>query len=382
MVPCPKCGNINPLGTRYCRACGEKIEVTFGMIQASVGATQVQNRDTVILGWGRSAIALSVFLLICAVVLRTVLVPALPRADLPPVPTGDVFPSTTESKPGANGTTTTAAVVVGAAETTSRLVWRRINGEYILRDLRLNYPRLHARLDTLAATQMDDGSFPGEDKLAATALACLALQSFPSDRTLAAAQRARAVLTKALPDLQFKPALARTLTIAALADAEELTAAQLAPMRTYLIDGKAAVWQALAVAALPSALRPKEKDLVLLRTALPGNERWTLLIALLGGNVPADVRPSLFSVDSAAGLKLGEERLVWAFSAWQFHPSPDALLETLRAWSSSDTAAPVDPEVSQKCGPTASSSVAILATTTPLRVLPLALFPRTAPPSP
>ena len=93
MIPCQSCGNDNPIGTRYCRRCGTKIEVNQEQV---VAAVQRDQADVASARWferGRSALIIGLFFLTCALVLRYSIVPQLPAADVPPVDMGGILPA-------------------------------------------------------------------------------------------------------------------------------------------------------------------------------------------------------------------------------------------------------------------------------------------------
>ena len=93
MIPCQSCGNDNPIGTRYCRRCGTKIEVNQEQV---VAAVQRDQADVASARWferGRSALIIGLFFLTCALVLRYSIVPPLPAADVPPVDIGGILPA-------------------------------------------------------------------------------------------------------------------------------------------------------------------------------------------------------------------------------------------------------------------------------------------------
>lgn len=102
MIPCQSCGNDNPIGTRYCRRCGTKIEVNQQQVVAAVQRDQADVAATRWFERGRSALIIALFFLTCALVLRYSIVPPLPAADVPPVDVGGILPSelpTAEAKP-------------------------------------------------------------------------------------------------------------------------------------------------------------------------------------------------------------------------------------------------------------------------------------------
>jgi hypothetical protein len=93
MIPCQACGNQNPIGTRFCRSCGERIAVVkVEQLAAAVRDDQVTVASQRRLEGGRSLLMVGLFLLVCALVLRYAVVPSLPAADVPPLPAGELLP--------------------------------------------------------------------------------------------------------------------------------------------------------------------------------------------------------------------------------------------------------------------------------------------------
>ncbi|MBN8526035.1 MAG: hypothetical protein J0M02_11930 [Planctomycetes bacterium] len=93
MIPCQACGNQNPIGTRYCRRCGEKVHADQQQVMQAVQST---NDDLASRKWlerGRSALVIGAFLLVCALVLRYAVVPPMPSAEVPPVDAGPFIPA-------------------------------------------------------------------------------------------------------------------------------------------------------------------------------------------------------------------------------------------------------------------------------------------------
>lgn len=93
MIVCQVCGNQNPIGTRYCRRCGEKVRSDQQAIMQAVQATSADEASARWLQRGRSALVVGSFLLVCALVLRYALVPPMPPADVPPVDVGGILPA-------------------------------------------------------------------------------------------------------------------------------------------------------------------------------------------------------------------------------------------------------------------------------------------------
>lgn len=93
MIACQSCGNDNPIGTRYCRRCGTKIEVNQELVAAAVQRDQADVASARWFERGRSALIIGLFFLTCALVLRYSIVPPLPAADVPPVDVGGILPA-------------------------------------------------------------------------------------------------------------------------------------------------------------------------------------------------------------------------------------------------------------------------------------------------
>jgi hypothetical protein len=361
VIACPSCGFDNPLGTRFCRSCGGKIEVKLSHIVGSIEQTKRDLGDERIGRAGRNTLTLTLFILVCALVFRWVVVPKMPPADLPPVPMGRILP---EQPPAPTATL--------PAATLQRLPWRRDYGSALIGSLGVDLVQIEAWQQAILAPQQPDGSFPGEDPLAATGLAALALQAYPhSDAVSAAATKARAYLQANAAQLQAKQPLGRTLAMTALLDAEELQPGTYNSFSVYLVDGKAAPWQGFAMSLFNAKDRPK--GLNLLRSA-NADPMWAWYFDLTDGKTPAIEAKAYFS-ESAKAITAGEQRMLWTFTAWHFAAAPKDLVETLSAWSRA-TPAPVDKDLVAKCGPNAATEVAILTIAAPARVPPLWLAPK------
>jgi hypothetical protein len=92
MILCQSCGNQNPMGTRYCRRCGTKIEINQQQVFQAVQDNQSDIAATRWMERGRSILIIGVFFLVCALVLRYAVVPEMPLADVPPVAVGGFLP--------------------------------------------------------------------------------------------------------------------------------------------------------------------------------------------------------------------------------------------------------------------------------------------------
>ena len=83
MISCDTCGSVNPLGTRWCHQCGNKLNIDAHKVQAAVAATDAAQADDRFVAMGRSTLNLGIFLLLVVIILRLALVPNLPQPDVP-----------------------------------------------------------------------------------------------------------------------------------------------------------------------------------------------------------------------------------------------------------------------------------------------------------
>ncbi len=91
MISCQVCAHDNPLGTKFCRSCGTRLEVDYQSIEQSVAQTRLDQRDDAVLRSGRSALLLCTFALVCALIARYVLVPPMPPVVPPLAPVVEIF---------------------------------------------------------------------------------------------------------------------------------------------------------------------------------------------------------------------------------------------------------------------------------------------------
>lgn len=364
MIPCGKCGHVNKLGTVFCHGCGQRLEITPGQVVASVTTVNRDDRDHATFRAGRSAMTLCSFVLVCALILRYVMVPDMPPPDLPLAPELPLFQA--EAFGGKPAPSAVPAVSGLQVDVPDRFAWRRGQGRFVLRDLGVDVARVAAWQKAVRGAQLADGRFPGADPAAATGLATLALQAWPADEeTLAAAARARAQLKQLARGMVAMGALGRALTIAALADAGEADDRMLAELGPLLVDGKAARWQLHAVLRLPPARRPA--DLSALQAALT-DPLWGELVAMTQGRSAA-YQPGVLGVGGAAAQADGEGRLAWATAAWMAPVPPQDLSQALAGWIKGDPA-PVSKEIATACGAQAASALAVLACTAPVAAPP------------
>jgi hypothetical protein len=93
MILCQVCGNQNPIGTRYCRRCGEKIQIGQQQVFQAVQDNQSEIDSKRWLERGRSLLVIGGFFLVCALVLRYAVVPPMPVAEVPSVEIGSFVPT-------------------------------------------------------------------------------------------------------------------------------------------------------------------------------------------------------------------------------------------------------------------------------------------------
>lgn len=369
MIPCKKCGHENLLTSMFCHGCGVRIEVSYAQVATSVVSNNAAQRDLSILGWGRSAVSLASFLLICALVLRYVAVPNPPPAYVPEAPdvalfTGDPAWAAAAATPPAD-----AAAPVMATADGSRLAWRQRHGVGVLSAFSIDFRPLQVAQKTLQAAQKPDGGFAGDDAMCATALATLALQAWPANpEILAAAAKGRAWVDAAWKTLPQRPALARALAAAVLADAQTLSDARRQQLGALLVDGSSPMWQAFLLPLLDDKRRPK--DVIALQNKLSG-QLWGAWFGLCVGQ-PIEIDNSFLFGDAAAKLPTAEERFLWAQVAWLHPVAPEEYATTLRGWAA---AAPIKPDAAtaKACGATATTALGLLVATAPLRVPALQL---------
>ena len=331
MITCTTCGTGNPLGTRWCRQCGAKLNLEIAQVNAAMAETDAADQDQRWISFGNSTLSVGVFLLLAVIVLRVALVPALPTPEPTPVLPADLIP---DAAPPV--TVKTDAPPTNVVVASRRLAWRGAVCRSIANELGLDLTALDATRQRIAAAQGADGTWPGTNRLAATGLATLALQAWPSDTSLGQAERGRTWLRGQLKDPTRLEPLGRSLAIAALSDAEELDAGELRRMDNYCIDGKAPIWQAWLLAALPAASRPDDAPLV--HDAAPSDLwRWQSEASL--GKTPALERHAFFA--EAAPTVSSEDRPAWVALAWRFAPAPSEFNRIMQEWSrAAVTAAP------------------------------------------
>ncbi len=358
MISCETCSFVNPLGTRWCRQCGNKLSIDASKVEAAVAATDAANADDRFVAWGRSSISLGIFILVSVLILRLALVPTLPPPEIPLQLPPDVVP--TLERAGLPSIAQDGNTVIASP----RLRWRSIVCRTLANNLGLDSAAMDKAVTKVIAAQKSDGTWAGGDPLAATALATLALQAWPTDIGLSRASRARTWLKTQLTDATRRSALGRTLAIAALEDADELTNSERARLMAYVMDGRVAKWQAWSMATVPAADRPAELGLI--RDGLKDtDDLWSWELQLAGGSRP-EIDAKRFFTETLGTLP-AEERLPWALLAWHLAPATADMASTLQAWSRTDPA-PASESLAAAGGPLTSDALWLMTLAAPARL--------------
>ena len=368
MIPCSKCLFVNPMGTRWCRQCGDKLDLNAQQVEASVNATQAAEAEDRLVAWGRSAFSAGIFILITTIVVRLALVPALPPAEIPTQLPAQVIPVFER--------TLAPSAALGASNTpvaSPRLRWRATTCRALANGLGLDLAALDQARERLLKAQKADGSFSGSDPLAATGLGVLGLQAWPSDDALAAAAKGRVWLKSQLVDATRRLPLGRTLAMVALDDAQDLSASERGRLSAYLIDGQVPRWQAWEISAITAVERPSELGLI--RDGFAADKDTDKAANLwlqamdLGLAKRPDIDPKNFFSEAATALPI-EDRLPWTLLAWQLTPAPLDLVEVLKGWSHA-AVPPVSDELGKAAGATAADAQWLMTLAAPMRLPPL-----------
>ena len=373
MIPCQKCGHINPLGTSFCRGCGTRLEFDYEAVAASVAGTKRDHQDENVFTWGRSALTLCGFALICALIVRYVMVPPMPLVEFPLAPAIALFPKDAPAWTGATlasgavAAPAASGAAAGGAASGPITAWRQSSAARTLTALGVSTLKLDAWIAQLVKAQHADGGFPGEDDLAATALGVLALDAYPvAPATRAAAAKGLVWLQAHAVGLGSRTPLGRILLALALAEADRLEPTLRGALESYLIDGSEPAWQALLLSALPAPDRSTQQGAVRGPLQAP---IWNAYFTLLDGGAPTP-DAALFGIDGAKALRSGEDRLVWAGTSWANPVAPLDLVAALRTWALTEPL-PVAAALTKAAGANAQVAVAILGVTAPVRLPPL-----------
>lgn len=356
MITCASCGISNPMGTRWCRQCGTKLELNVQQVQAAVSATAEAASDDNLVTAGRNTLALGGFLLVTAFILRLAFVPDLPPVEAPLTLPDRIIPEVERAAAVASAGSGNTAIA------SRRLRWRATVCRPLANQLGLDLEAMDAARERISATQKADGTWPGEDPLAATGLAALALQAWPSDEGLGRATRARAWAATQLQDATRRTPLGRTLAIAALDDAEELGQAERNRLQAYLIDGKSPQLQAWMLAGTPPANQPPELGLV--RDALK-TDVWQWYFTVVTGGTP-DLDAQRFYAETV-GTVAAEDRPAWSTLAWTRLPAPADTATILQGWSRNPPPAASDPALA-KAGTHVADALWLIALAAPSRL--------------
>lgn len=372
MITCQACGHENQLGTIFCHKCGTRIEVAPDQILGSVMQSAKVDKSDATIAKGRGLLGLAVFLLAVALA-ASLLVPDIPPADVPLAPAR----SGPELLPArVNAAATTAGGVADlddllpsvpsqAVSMGSVLDWRARHAIDVLGRLD---PAIFATIRNLqrevlqhSERQLGEatGRFVGDDPIAATALAVLALQALPGDPVVdQTAERGRAELRQHLTRIRRgMDSATRVLLIAALAEANELDDASRERARTMLTDGESAKLQALALARIPASLRPPASTVA---RRLVDDGPWPVWTSLLQGEAA-----SLSDAQLMSGGLSGIDRYAWISAAWFGASNPQRIAETLNTWAAGSIPDHGVPELTS-AGEHANAAVAILALTAPI----------------
>jgi hypothetical protein len=353
MIVCQACGKENPLGTRFCRGCGEKIIVTVTQIKASVNRTRTEDATGKIRMYAANSLSLALFLFICAMLVRFTATPAVPTPDLPPVSVGRLVPDSEPGRPAA----------VAQAKPASGAAWRSRAAPRVRAECGTDVARIDILRRAIVAAQSTEGQWPGDNPFAATGLAVLALQCTPGDPVAdAAAARGRDWLAARTTTFDSQPAIAKTLAFTALLDAGQIDRRMMRGT-PWLADGSAGRWQSLLVAMLPSDERPA--DLSGLAKVLPAPHLPWLDLAKAK---PATTDPALLGQLLTAAAT-GEDRFLSALNAWHLGVDPAVVLTAVNGWAATDPA-PAGVGLAS-AGPTAAPACALLAAHVALVLPPL-----------
>jgi len=370
MMPCNHCGAENPLGTMFCRSCGERIEANVGDVMASVKDTKAHQRDVALMGYARSALSLAIFLFFGAGVVNWIMVPDLPPVSMPaaePMTIDEMLPMAEEHESG--------SIELALGSTDNSLIdWRRANAANLLSEIGADTSRIRAWQRQVLATQEDSGAFAGEDVIGSTALACLALQALPGDPELDAAARAGRDYLHARQRRVLDGSDRRRTLLWGLAlwEDERLDGAQRSTIVT-LAGTTEADWGALV---LPLMTRGDQGESIpLLERELGHEPLWLAYLDLFSNEALLEADAADRFVALSPGDLDAFQRWVWAQTAWWHADDPKRISGIIAQWSVSDDIAPL-PVSANGLGDHAVTSLAVLAATAPARAPATAIAQR------
>lgn len=365
MIPCNHCGVENPLGTLFCRACGQRIEVDPHAIMGSVKQSAEEARESKLLQAGRSALAVSGFLLMAALIVNVVVIPELPQARMPqpdPLPGAELLPP-----PAQETAATTPELAVGAGAS-ALIDWRRTNATHLIGSFGTDLERVLGWMQQVLDRQQPDGSFLGSDPLVATAVSVLALQAWPGDPAAdRGAEKGRDWLyARRNRVLEGSDRRAQSLVAMALLESGRLQPQEVSTFAALIGSGAQTEWQALVLPLFPDERRPTE--LLVLRRDLESDPLWRHYLDRFTTEalVPGPDK-TLFSAAGLIGLD-PFQRWVWSQTAWFHAADPETYAATIRSWSASEQPPAAPEPLATLAGPQAGAALAILAVCAPARV--------------
>jgi hypothetical protein len=90
VITCPKCNHVNPFGTRFCRSCGARQNPAQAEVVHAVASGQRQRAADQAWTNGVGWLTIGLFFLVCALIVRVLLVPPLPPPQVPVMDPGPV----------------------------------------------------------------------------------------------------------------------------------------------------------------------------------------------------------------------------------------------------------------------------------------------------
>lgn len=364
MIPCNHCGADNPLGTMFCRGCGQRIEVDPNQILDSVKQTQSENRGQQILLTGRNAVAMCGFLFMAAMVVRMVIVPAMPdqRMPLTDPRLGDELLQAPQQVAAPE-----IPLALGAQD--DRLLsWRSNNADRQLQALGIDREQVRIQQRRIAKQQTDSGGFPGPDEISATALAVLALQAYPGDPEIdqAALRGAEWLHVRRRRVIDGSNHQARSLLAMALMERDMLDRNDIAIAANVLGSGNRLDLQALTLPLFSPEQRPK--DILVLRRQLGTQPLWLHYLDLFSAEpLVTTADHELFTPAQVRELSLFDA-WVWSQTAWLRAAAPQAQSQVLAAWSAPTGIQKEPGDLAATTGALTQDALAVLAICAPVRV--------------
>lgn len=381
MIPCQVCGTVNRLGALYCANCGSKIDISLAQVQGSV--FQQASADTASRSFlaGRNAIAIGSFLLVSGLILRFGMIPAMPNPRMPtpdPLAAASIFspanPSwariTLDEGPG-------LTLEEASARSADLLGWRSRQKDFVLGTTAVNLVNVYNWQVRIGKEQMSNGAWPGDDPVASTGLALLAMQAYPHAEFKSYFERGWEFLRpRIVRPRPGREKLAQLLGAWALIDAGQLNETEIAAVRPSMTDGELPKWQTLALASFVPHLRPQKVSAIRSRLADP---LWLYALDPYGAVPSVDgLQEALFTAADIGGQLHELDRVAWALAAYRIGRDPKVFSDTVRDWSQVDPVPPAPAYLRNLAGDHADLALAVLATTASLRT-PIHWTERAAP---